>query len=308
MNADLNQMLVFARVVERGSFIGAAQALGLPKTTVSRRIQELEERLGTRLLQRTTRRITLTESGSLFYDYCARIMQDVEDAELAVGRLHGAPRGQLRVSTTITFGMNIVVPMLPEFMSLYPEVRLRVDFRNDNVDLIEAGYDLAIRVGQLPDSTYAVRQLGETRQRLFASPLYLMQRPAPGELPELAEHATLSLIGNERHGRHVWELHHAAGHSESVVIQPQLATNDPNPLRLAAVVGQGIALLPELLVREELAKGSLLPILPEWSSAPVPFSAVFASRRGIPAKVRVFIDFLADRINRHPAIQQQLGR
>lgn len=293
MATDLNQMLVFARVVERGTFIGAARLLGLPKTTVSRKVQELEERLGTRLLQRTTRKLVLTEAGTIYYDYCARIVQEVDEAEHAVGRVQEAPRGVLRVTASFTFGMNVLVPILPEFMARYPEVRLQFDFRNDSPDLLTLGHDLAIRVGPLPDSTYATRQLGATCMRLYASPDYLARQPAPTEVEQLPQHETLTLISSERHGRFVWAL--GDGHHQRDISHiPRLVANDPGAIKFAALAGRGIALLPEILIRQELLNGRLQRVLPAWEAAPVSFNAVYASRRGLSAKVRVFIDFLAE--------------
>ena len=157
--ADLNQLLVFAKVVEHGSFIAASRALGLPKTTVSRKVQELEERLGARLLQRTTRRVALTEAGAIYHEYCSRIVQDIADADLAVGRVHSAPRGELRVSASFSFGMGALVPIVPDFMARYPDIRLQLELRNDAVDLVAEGFDLAIRIGPLEDSSCAVRYL-----------------------------------------------------------------------------------------------------------------------------------------------------
>lgn len=171
--ADLNQLLVFAKVVEHGSFIAASRALGLPKTTVSRKVQELEERLGARLLQRTTRRVALTEAGAIYHEYCSRIVQDIADADLAVGRVHSAPRGELRVSASFSFGMGALVPIVPDFMARYPDIRLQLELRNDAVDLVAEGFDLAIRIGPLEDSSCAVRYLAESRLALYASPDYL---------------------------------------------------------------------------------------------------------------------------------------
>lgn len=296
MSNDLNQLLIFAKVVEYGSFTAAARALSLPKTTVSRKVQELEERLSTRLLQRTTRKLALTEAGSIYYDYCARIAQEVEEAEHAVGRVQDVPRGTLRVSASFTFGMNVLVPILPEFMARYPEVQLRFDFRNDSPDLLTFGHDLAIRVGPLPDSTYAVRQLGETHMRLYASVDYLQRRAAPEEVEQLTAHDTLTLTNTERNGRFVWRLRD--GHSEREINhRPHLIANDPAAIKFAALAGRGIALLPEILVRQELRAGSLQRLLPGWEAAPVSFNAVYPSRRGVSPKVRVFIDYLSEQLN-----------
>lgn len=295
MTADLNQLLVFAKVVEQGSFIGAARALALPRTTVSRRIQELEERLGTRLLQRTTRRVSLTEAGAIYYEYCSRIAQEMADAEHAVGRVQEEPRGTLRVSAAFSFGMSILVPVVPEFMKRHPEIDLQLELRNDAVDPVGEGFDLAIRIGPLPDSSAAVRLLGESRMALFASPDYLQRHGTPTTPEELAQHPALTLSRFCRHGRYFWPLGRG-NETREVFLTARLVGNDPGVVSTAALAGLGIALLPAILVRRTIPDGALLPVLPEWEAPRVAFNAVYPSRRGLPPKVRVFIDFLVERL------------
>lgn len=295
MSADLNQLLVFAKVVEQGSFIGAARGLALPRTTVSRRIQELEERLGTRLLQRTTRRVSLTEAGAIYYEYCSRIAQEMADAEHAVGRVQEEPRGTLRVAAAFSFGMSILVPIVPDFMLRHPEIDLQLELRNDNVDLVGEGFDLAIRIGPLADSSAAVRHLGDSSMGLFASPAYLQANGLPTTPEELAHRAALTLSRFCRHGRFFWPL--ARGNeTREVFLTPRLVGNDPGVVCTAALAGLGIALLPTILVSRTVPRSALLPVLPEWEAPRVAFSAVYPSRRGLPPKVRVFIDFLVERL------------
>lgn len=302
MEADLNQVLIFAKVVEQGSFIGAARVLALPKTTISRKVQELEERLGTRLLQRTTRRVSLTEAGAIYYEYCNRISQEMEDADHAVGRVQEAPRGTLRVSATFSFGMSALVPIVPDFMARYPDIHLQLELRNDAVDLVAEGFDLSIRIGPLADSSYAVRNLGESRMCLYASPAYLETRGMPGAPEDLGRHPTLTLSRLSRHGRFLWPL--SDGHDiREIYLTPHLVANDPAVIKFAALAGLGVALLPAILVRQESDSGQLLPVLPEWEAPKTEFCAVYASRRGLSPKVRVFIDYLAERLNYLPGLK-----
>ena len=294
--ADLNQLLVFAKVVEHGSFIAASRALGLPKTTVSRKVQELEERLGARLLQRTTRRVALTEAGAIYHEYCSRIVQDIADADLAVGRVHSAPRGELRVSASFSFGMGALVPIVPDFMARYPDIRLQLELRNDAVDLVAEGFDLAIRIGPLEDSSCAVRYLAESRLALYASPDYLARAGMPATLDEVARRPTLTLSRLGRHGRFYWPLARQNGEARELAITPQLVANDPGVIKFAALAGLGVALLPVILIRPEVESGQLLPVLPDWEGPPTEIGAVYPSRRGLSPKVRVFIDFLSERL------------
>ncbi|WP_333583329.1 LysR family transcriptional regulator, partial [Rivihabitans pingtungensis] len=286
--ADLNQLLVFAKVVEHGSFIAASRALGLPKTTVSRKVQELEERLGARLLQRTTRRVALTEAGAIYHEYCSRIVQDIADADLAVGRVHSAPRGELRVSASFSFGMGALVPIVPDFMARYPDIRLQLELRNDAVDLVAEGFDLAIRIGPLEDSSCAVRYLAESRLALYASPDYLARAGMPATLDEVARRPTLTLSRLGRHGRFYWPLARQNGEARELAITPQLVANDPGVIKFAALAGLGVALLPVILIRPEVESGQLLPVLPDWEGPPTEIGAVYPSRRGLSPKVRVF--------------------
>lgn len=292
---DLNQLLIFAKVVELGSFIAAARSLSLPKTTVSRKIQMLEANLGARLLQRTTRRVALTEAGAVYYDYCRQIVQAAEDAHAAVGQVHANPRGELRVAASFSFGMGALLPLIPAFMARYPEIRLQLALRNELVDLVAEGFDVAIRIGPLADSSYAVRYLGTSRLGLFASSAYVRQHGLPHQLEELHHHPSLTLSRFGRHGRFSWPLQR--GHERrELAINPHLVANDPGVIKFAAVAGVGIALLPLMLIRQELAQGQLQSVLSAWEGPATDIGAVYPSRQGLPLKVRVFIDFISERL------------
>ena len=259
-------------------------------------MQELEERLGARLLQRTTRRVALTEAGAIYHEYCSRIVQDIADADLAVGRVHSAPRGELRVSASFSFGMGALVPIVPDFMARYPDIRLQLELRNDAVDLVAEGFDLAIRIGPLEDSSCAVRYLAESRLALYASPDYLARAGMPATLDEVARRPTLTLSRLGRHGRFYWPLARQNGEARELAITPQLVANDPGVIKFAALAGLGVALLPVILIRPEVESGQLLPVLPDWEGPPTEIGAVYPSRRGLSPKVRVFIDFLSERL------------
>lgn len=293
--SDLNEMLVFARVVEQGSFIGASRVLGQPKTTVSRKVQELEKRLGARLLQRTTRSVAPTEAGRVLYEHCKRIFEELAAAEAAVGHLHGAPRGRLQVSTSFTFGVSFLAPLLPAFLARYPDVRVSVVLDDGQDDPIGQGTDVAIRTGVPPERRFACRALGNVTRRLYAAPEYLRRRGEPVAPADLGRHDALALGTEERGDRTQWHL--TDGVREEVVpVSAVLLANDPMFLVHAALAGQGIAKVPDALCREHLAAGRLKPVLPGWAGPAVPLSALYPSRQSLAPKVRVFLDFLVERL------------
>lgn len=291
---DLNEMLVFAAVASRGSFIGASRALGIPKATVSRKVQDLEERLGVRLLQRTTRRITLTEAGKAFHEHCLRIEAEVEDAETVVSHLRGTPRGLLRVSAPFTLANILLVPALPEFLARHPDVSVALTLRNDFEDLIKQGTDVALTVLPLPDSSYSARVLGRVALRLYAGSDYLRRKGTPETPQELAGHATLVLAALARPGSVSWTLG-SKGRQVEVMLKPVLLANDQTPIQAALLAGSGIALAPEGMVRSEVAAGRVLPVLPDWSGPTLEVRAVYASKRGLLPRVRLFLDFLVEK-------------
>lgn len=291
---DLNEMLIFAAVASRGSFIGASRALNIPKATVSRKVQDLENRLGVRLLQRTTRRITLTEAGQAFHEHCLRIEAEAEDAESAVSQIRGTPRGILRVSAPFTVANLLLVPALPEFLARHPDVTVMLNLRNDFEDLIKQGIDVALTALPLPDSSYAARVLGRVALRLYASSDYLRRKGTPESPKDLTEHATLVLAALTRPGSISWTLA-SKGHQVEVPLKPVLVANDATPLQVALLAGSGIAMATERMVRSDVAAGRLEPVLPEWSGPTLEVRAVYASKRGLLPRVRLFLDFLVER-------------
>ncbi|AKJ05690.1 LysR family transcriptional regulator [Archangium gephyra] len=293
---DLNELLVFAKVVQSGSFTVAAKGLRMPKSTVSRKVSELEERVGAQLLQRTTRKLRLTEVGQAYYEHCARIVAEAEQAELAVTRMQAAPHGLLRVTAPLTF--SFLGPIVAEFLKRYPEVQLELVCTDRSVDLMEEGFDLAVRAGRLADSSLIARKLGNVERAVVAAPSYLEERGAPKSPKDLERHDCL-VFGAGMEGN-VWTLH-SGNKSLQVSVRARLVVNEPDMLRAVALAGAGIALLPTLPSATDFTTGRLRRILPDWSSAGAPVHAVYPSTRHHSPKVMAFVDFLRERWPESPA-------
>jgi len=295
MSRDLNDTLIFVRVVEQGSFIAAARALALPKTTVSRRVQLLEARLGAKLLKRTTRRIGLTEAGELYYERSKRFATDLEDAEAAVGELHGEPRGWLRVTAPYTLAINTLARLTPEFLTLYPEIRLEIVLTNDRLDLVSSNVDLALRVGPLADSTLGARCLGGFTSHVYASTRYIERHGTPATPAELDRHRILAHTFQRQHDRYVWQLGDDGG-MRDFNVSPVFVANDPAMLRLPLLSGLGLAVLSDQLTLSHLAEGSVQRVMPAWRGPCAALNVVYPPGRTPPRKVRAFVDFLAERL------------
>jgi DNA-binding transcriptional LysR family regulator len=238
MSHDLNETLIFVKVVEQGSFIAAAKSLGLPKTTVSRKVQELETRLGARLLHRTTRRLGLTEAGSIYHEHCQRIARELEEAESAVSQLQSGPRGWLRFTVPYSIGITWIAPLLGQFHAQYPEIRLDMHMGNEKLDLIAGEADLALRVGALPDSNLVARKLGSLRTQVFASPAYIERYGEPLHPEELQFHRILAMrkpyhTGNSP--RFTWQLGENGGELRDFPVTPLMTANDMSALNGALV-------------------------------------------------------------------------
>jgi DNA-binding transcriptional LysR family regulator len=280
----LDDALIFTRVVECHSFTQAAQSLGMQKSTVSRRIALLEERLGVRLLNRTTRKLRLTEVGQAYYERCRQIMLDFAEAEQAVMQLQQAPSGLLRITAPIEFGQLFLGRVLGEFMRQYPQISAEVELTSRDVDPLEEGVDIAIQVGQPRDSTLIARKLFESRRRLCASPAYLAQHGTPRTVQELVGHRALHLpVDSPRH----WPLL-----GENIACQRVLACNNITLAREAALAGAGIAALPVMISEAAVQDGELIELLPEARLPTGELYAVYPSRRFQAMKVKAFLDFL----------------
>jgi DNA-binding transcriptional LysR family regulator len=292
---DLNDILVFARVAELGSFTAAAQRLGLPKSTVSARVQRLEERLGTRLLERSTRKLRLTDVGQRYLEHARRVMLELEQASAAIESARTEPGGLLRVSAPVVLGQAFLPSIVSEYVAQYPQVQLFLDLSNRRVDLFEEGFDVALRAGDLPDSDLVARKLGRAGARLYAAPAYLERRGVPGTPQDLAGHILLECAAQSS-ARH-WQLQHDhGGEPERVDARFALITNDPSTLQMTALAGQGIASLPTFAVSADVAKGRLQPVLPGWSTRRFDIHALFPSRKSLTPAVRAFIDLVGQRL------------
>lgn len=286
---DLNELLVFARVVQSGSFTAAARALRMPKSTVSRKISELEERMGAQLLQRTTRALRLTEAGQAYYEHCARAVSEAEQAELAVTRMQAAPHGLLRVTTPLSVGF--LAPVISRFLKHYPEVRLEMLCTDRRVDLLEEGFDLAVRAGTLADSSLMARKVGTIERCVVAAPSYLAEHGVPKTPKDLEKHDCL-VFGSGAEGGS-WTLS-SGGRTLQVPVQARVVLNEPDMLRAVALAGAGIALLPNVSPTDDFLSGGLQRLLPEWTSPGAPVHALYPSTRHRSPKVMAFVDFLHD--------------
>jgi DNA-binding transcriptional LysR family regulator len=293
---QLAAMRTFAAVVDAGVFSAAAKTLGQSKATVSKQVSQLEDHLGARLLNRTTRRLSLTEIGQAYLERTRRILEEVEEAERAVSELHGAPRGTIRVNAPMSFAIRHLGPALPEFLGRYPDVSIELSLSDRVVDVVAEGYDLVIRIIELEDSSLIARKLCESRRVLCASPDYLAKRGTPGHPGDLAQHDCL--IYANRPSPRDWEFENAEGEQVTVRVNGRLSTDNGDIEVEAALAGLGVSLIPDFLVDEYLADGRLTCILPDWSGRHAPIYAVYPHNRHMSAKVRVFVDFLAERLKK----------
>lgn len=295
---DLNDLYYFAQVVDHGGFAPAGRALGLPKSKLSRRIALLEERLGVRLIQRSTRHFSVTEVGRSFHAHCKAMLVEAEAAQEAIEMTRSEPRGIVRVSCPVTLLDALVGEMIAEFLHAHPRVQLHLDATNRRVDVVGEGIDVAIRVRPPPlqDTDLVMRVLSERSQCLVASPRLIEQigwPAAPADLSRLPS-MDLGVPQNE----HVWNLYGPDGAHAAIPHQPRLVTRGMLTLRSAALAGVGIVQLPTMMIREQVARGELLHLLPAWAPRREIVHAVFASRRGLLPSVRALIDFLAERFRR----------
>lgn len=294
---SLSGVTVFAQVVEARSFTEAARRLGLSKAAVSKQVSRLEERLGARLLNRTTRRLSLTEIGAAYYTRCARIVAEAEEAELAVTHLHATPRGTLRLDAPVNFGQRYLSPILPDFMAQNPELHIDLTFNDRIVDLIEEGYDLAIRIATLPDSSLVARKLAESRLVVCAAPQYWEKHGRPRHPAELTAHNCFCYSYFAT--RNEWRFQGPDGPA-TVRITGSLNANNGDVLRIAAVAGLGVVLSPVILTCDDLREGRLEPVLQEFESQPHGVHAVYPHNRHLSAKVRAFVDFMVDALDPAP--------
>ncbi|ADO69245.1 LysR family transcriptional regulator [Stigmatella aurantiaca] len=295
--ADLNQMLTFARVVARGSFSVAARELHVPPSTLSRQVASLERRIGLRLLERTTRKLRLTEAGALYYERCSQIARDVEDADSTVRALSLTPRGTLRLSAPPVLGEMFLGPPLAEYVKLYRDMKVELSLNSRRVDLVQEGFDLAMRVAvALDDSSLMARRLGVSTRLLCASPQYVRDHGTPASLAELPAHPTIS-IGS---GHEPWRFLDAKGEVIEVKVEPRVEVNSSALVLELCLAGAGLALIPSFLAATRVAEGSLVQVLPEIRTRPLEVLLLFPSSRQLAPKVRAFLDV----VDRHIARQK----
>ena len=295
---DLNDLYLFAQVVEHGGFAAAGRAIGVPKSKLSRRVGELEARLGVRLIQRSTRRFTVTEIGEEYYQHCVAMLVEAEAAQEVIDRSHSEPQGVVRISCPPALIGFQVGDMIARFMAAYPRVAVHLESTSRRIDLISEGIDIAIRVRFPPieETDYVMRVLGDSGQRLVASPGCLAQLNGPAVPASLG--ALPSVGFGPAHGKHVWELEGPDGARASVSYNPRLVTDDIAQLKSAALLGIGIAQLPRMVTAKEIKDGSLVDILPDWRPRSGVVHAVFPTRRGLLPAVRSLVDHLADEFSR----------
>ncbi|MEP7044112.1 MAG: LysR family transcriptional regulator [Dokdonella sp.] len=292
---QLGEIAAFVEVGRRLSFARAAEQLGTHVSGVSRAVAALETRLGVRLLQRTTRQVGLSEAGRTHLARCEALLAELQEAESATSALGGAPRGTLRVSAPSGLGLTHITPLLAGFLAAHPHLALDLHLSNRNVDLVEEGFDLAIRIGALHDSRLAARRLGDSRRVLAASPTYLERHGEPDRPAELAAHACLVLDVGSLPER--WVLQRQ-GSRASVRANMRLRSNNALALLDACRDGAGIALLPHFVVATDITQGRLRHLLPAWAAADQGIFAIYPGNRFIPAKVRAFVDFVEASLRR----------
>ena len=293
----LSGLAIFAAVADAQSFTRAAERLGMSKSSVSKSVSRLENRLGARLLNRTTRRLSLTEMGRAFHQRCSHIVEAAEAAELAVSRLQDSPRGTLRINVPVSFGLRHLGSALPAFMAMYPELRVDIDFMDRRVDLIEEGYDLALRIGALSDSSLIARRLAPNRLLAVAAPAYLKRHGTPPHPAALASHNCLTYAYLPSPSE--WRFQRD-GRPLDVPVSGTLHTNNGDVILQAALAGIGISLAPSFICGDELASGRLRRILADFEPPPLGIYAVYPHSRHLSTKVSAFVEFLAGRFGEFP--------
>lgn len=291
-------MSVFIRVVESGSISGAADRLGVAKSAVSRRLKELEEHLGVELFHRTTRKMNLTDTGKTFYHQSVRILDDVLEAELSTSQAHGELQGSLKVALPLSFGLMHLAPAINEFLLSHPQVEFDLDFSDREVDLMQEGFDLAIRIADLPDSSLIARRLAPIQSIMCASPAYLEQMGIPQLPDELIDHQCLvySLLRDFEY----WHLTDSKGNVIKTKIRPYLKASTGEFLRDVAVEGRGIVLIPTFIAYKEIERGTLVPLLEDYKTPQINAYAIYPQTRHLSQRVRAFVDILIKRFEGTP--------
>ncbi|MBE8167433.1 MAG: LysR family transcriptional regulator [Shewanella sp.] len=297
---DLNGMILFAAVVRAKGFSQAARETGLPKSTISRKVAQLEEQLGVRLLQRDTRNVSLTQVGALFYQHCDTIGNEIEAAKATIENTHNDVSGSLRIAIPVSFSQELIANLASGFMRLYPNVTLDIQFTDNDVGLVGEGYDIAIKYGPLQSSDLVARLLIERQPILVASPAYLKTKGTPATPQSLIEHDGI-LLGTSRSAP-IWPLGKGA-RKTMVSFQKKVRVNSAVMVKKLALDDFGIAMLSNSSCKQELASGSLLPILQEWPIEPLKIYGVYSSRRQLAANISTFLDYFTKRFSSQESLQ-----
>lgn len=307
---SLTGMRLFNKVAETGSFSAAGRAMGLAPSSVSRQISALEEGLHTRLFNRTTRKLHLTEAGEIYYSHTERILSEIEEANAAVSQLQEEPRGTLRLNIPVVFGRRYIATSLPEFLERHPDVEVELQVTDHYVDLIEQGADLAIRVGGLTNTSFIARKLIGIERLMVASPSYLERHGVPTKPEDLRDHNCLRYRVHP--GESHWELvNKKSGKATDINVTGNLVSNNVEAINAAMLNGGGIALLPSWVVGKDIQRGDATVILPEYHAKPTDADtavyAVYPYTRNVSAKVRAYIDFIAEKFKTEPDFRKEDG-
>jgi DNA-binding transcriptional LysR family regulator len=294
----LTSMAVFKRAVDDGSFAAAARHFDISPEMAGAHVRSLETRLGVRLLNRTTRHLHLTEAGGGYYERCSRILSEIEEAEAEASSLQVTPTGVLRIAGPLTFGSLHLGPAISDYMTRYPSVMVDISLWDRHINLIGEGFDVAIRIGDPEDSTLVARRLTSSGLVLCASPAYLERAGRPEQPADLTQHACL--VYADLRAPRTWRFTASDGHTESIQITGPFTSNNPQLLVSLAVASHGVILWPSFAVAADIAAGRLVPLLTEWRTRELAIWALYPHRPLLPAKVRTFVDFLAERFGAAP--------
>ena len=292
---NISDLMVFTQAVKGGSLSAAGRELGISLAVASKRLQRLEDRLGVRLLNRSTRQLSLTDEGAEYFHYCVRILAELEEGEELVTRGSKEPKGNLKVTVPAAFGRLHVAPLVPDFLARYPAIKLNLHLSDSLVDIIDQGYDLAIRIGELKDSSLVAKSIGVDRRVVVATPSYLARHGAPQTPRDLARHNALLFAGTDH-----WSFVGPNGDQVQVKVSGNLETNNCDALREAIFADLGLALRPLWDVWRDVSDGRLVRLLPAYIPPAYPINAISPSRRLLPKKTRVFIEHLLQRFGPVP--------
>lgn len=290
---DLNDFLIFTRVVDCGSLTAAGRELNMPKSTISRRITQLEERLAVRLLDRTTRHLKLTEIGERYYGHCQRILREIEEAEASLSDLQQKPQGRLNISTPVEFGMYYMGGLVSSFMDKYPEIQCRVDLSGRATDLLEDDIDIALKIGDLPDSNFVATRLGVLSRGIYASPEYI-EKHGPLDTHEQLLESNCIVMQQSQHLP--WGIVDPQGIPVQARVKGSLVANNITFIRDAVIGGLGIGLLPVDITAKAVQEGKLISVLENYTVPPSTLHAVYLSRRYVPPKITAFINHLKENL------------